>query len=76
VGGREPQRRLKPHEIEALVAAYRGGMTMKDLARTFGIHRVTVSAYLRQQVVQIRGRASATRMSLRLPVSMRQGGRR
>jgi DNA-binding CsgD family transcriptional regulator len=30
-------------------------MTMKDLARTFGIHRVTVSAHLRQHGVSIRG---------------------
>lgn len=53
---RQPQRRLKPYEIEALIAAYRDGMTtMKDLARAFGIHRVTVSAHLRSSGGQARG---------------------
>jgi DNA-binding CsgD family transcriptional regulator len=53
---RRRQRRLRLHEIEALVAAYRGGMTMNDLARTFGVHRLTVSAHLRQHAVPIRRR--------------------
>lgn len=52
---RQPQRRLKQREVEALVAAYRGGLTMRDLARAFGVHRVTVSAHLRQHGVPIRG---------------------
>jgi hypothetical protein len=38
------------------VAAYRSGMTMKKLASVFGIHRLTVSAHLRQHEVMIRGR--------------------
>jgi DNA-binding CsgD family transcriptional regulator len=52
----QPQRRLKPHQIEALVAAYRGGMTMRELAAAFGVHRSTVSAHLHQRGIAIRGR--------------------
>lgn len=37
-----------------MIAAYQAGMTMKQLAAVFGIHRNTVSEHLRQRGVRIR----------------------
>jgi len=41
-------RRLKPDEVAALLAAYRTGRTMKELATEFGVSRQTVAAHLRR----------------------------
>ena len=47
-------RRLRPDEVEALVAAYGAGKTMKELAAVFGISRQTVSTHLRRAKSPIR----------------------
>lgn len=47
-------RPLKPAEIDALIAGYRMGSTMKALAAEFGIDRRTVSAYLRRAEIAVR----------------------
>jgi transposase len=46
---------LKPSQITALVEAYRSGISMKELASTFGIHRTTVTAHLHERGVILRG---------------------
>jgi hypothetical protein len=43
---------LKPAQIDALIAGYEAGKTMKDLA--VGINRLTVSAHLRRVGVPLR----------------------
>jgi DNA-binding CsgD family transcriptional regulator len=45
---------LKPPQIEALVAGYEAGKTMKELAVEFDINRLTVSGHLLRAAVQIR----------------------
>jgi hypothetical protein len=45
---------LKPTRVDALVAAYQSGRTMKELAAEFGINRRTVPAHLRRAGVPIR----------------------
>ena len=41
-----PQRRLSPTDIDDLIAAYRAGATIIQLAMEFGIHRTTVAGHL------------------------------
>ena len=41
-----PQRRLSPTNIDDLIAAYRTGATINQLADKFGVHRTTVAAHL------------------------------
>ena len=41
-----PQRRLSPTDIDDLIAAYRAGATISQLAVEFGIHRTTVAGHL------------------------------
>jgi len=50
----QTQRRLSADQIATLVAAYRSGKTMKELASEFGIHRTTVSSHLTEQRVPVR----------------------
>jgi hypothetical protein len=40
--------------VDALVAGYKHGKTMKELAAEFGINRVTLSAQLRRANVPLR----------------------
>ena len=47
-------RPLKSAEIDDLVASYRAGRTMKEIAAEFGIDRRTVPAYLRRAGVETR----------------------
>jgi len=47
-------RPLKPARVDALVAGYQSGRTMKELAAEFGINRRTVPAHLRRAGVPIR----------------------
>lgn len=47
-------RPLKPAQVDALVAGYEAGKTMRELAAEFDINRVTVSAHLRRAKVPIR----------------------
>jgi hypothetical protein len=47
-------RPLKAAEVDAMVAGYRSGKLMKDLATEFGIDRRTVSAYLHRAEIPLR----------------------
>lgn len=47
-------RPLKPAQLDALLASYQTGRTMKELAAELGIDRRTVSAYLRRAEVPVR----------------------
>ncbi|MGH3926416.1 MAG: hypothetical protein ACRDTT_26730, partial [Pseudonocardiaceae bacterium] len=47
-------RPLKPAQVEALVAGYQAGKTMKELAAEFGINRLTVSTHVRRAGVRTR----------------------
>ena len=49
------QHRLKPDEVECLVARYQEGATTYDLAEEFHCHRTTVSGRLKRAGVKIRG---------------------
>ncbi|MGQ4268610.1 hypothetical protein [Nocardiopsis changdeensis] len=49
-------KRLKPHEVDELIAAYRSGMNVYKLGERFGITRQTVSAILKRHGVEIRKR--------------------
>lgn len=54
---RTPQGRakqLKDKEAQELIAAYRGGATVYELGRRFGIHRTTVSKILERHGVTMR----------------------
>jgi DNA-binding CsgD family transcriptional regulator len=46
--------KLSPQQIAELVQGYKDGQTVYALADRFGIHRVTVSAHLHRQGVQLR----------------------
>jgi len=45
---------LKPAQVDAVVAGYEAGKTMKELATDFGVNRNTVSSYLRRAGVLLR----------------------
>jgi DNA-binding CsgD family transcriptional regulator len=45
---------LKPAQVDALIAGYQSGRTMKELAAELGINRLTVSAHLRRAQVTTR----------------------
>ncbi len=47
-------RPLKPTEVDELVAGYKAGRTMRELAAEFGINRMTVSAHLRRARAPLR----------------------
>ena len=51
---RQRQKRLSEDEIEQLVAAYRAGLTVYQLAKQFGCHRTTVSGCLKAGGVRMR----------------------
>lgn len=51
---KKPQRRLSASEMAELVAACRGGGTVKGLAADYGIHHTTVSAHLERQGIRRR----------------------
>ena len=41
-----PQRRLSPADVDDLIASYRGGASISQLAAEFGLHRTTVAGHL------------------------------
>jgi hypothetical protein len=47
-------RPLKPAQLDALIARYQSGCTMRELSAEFGIDRRTVSTYLRRAGVAVR----------------------
>ena len=49
-------KRLKPHEVDELIAAYQAGTNVYKLGNRFSITRQTVSAILKRHGVQIRKR--------------------
>jgi DNA-directed RNA polymerase specialized sigma24 family protein len=50
---RQQQKRLRPEEIERLVARYAAGATTYQLAVEFGCHRTTVSGALRRAGIHL-----------------------
>jgi hypothetical protein len=59
--GRPPvqqQKRLSPAESVALIQTYKAGAGILDLAKTYGIHRTTVTGQLRRMGIppRVRGR--------------------
>jgi lambda repressor-like predicted transcriptional regulator len=53
---KQAQIRLGPNDVAQLVAAYEAGGRVKQLARQFGIHRLTVSSILQREGVALRHR--------------------
>jgi len=51
---RRPQKYLDRDEIDHLIAEYRAGSTIYELAERFGCHRQTVSRHLKAHGVQMR----------------------
>lgn len=47
----QPQRRLKPAEVDALLAAYLGGDLVRDIAARFGVNRTTVMGHVKRRGV-------------------------
>jgi hypothetical protein len=43
---RQDQRRLSPAEVEALISEYEAGARVCELAKTYGLHRVTVAKHV------------------------------
>jgi lambda repressor-like predicted transcriptional regulator len=56
---RQNQIRLDPHQAITLVAAYRDGKSIKELAQRYGVHRTTVDSLLRRFDVELRQRGLA-----------------
>ncbi|KOX19133.1 hypothetical protein ADL05_06065 [Nocardiopsis sp. NRRL B-16309] len=50
-------KRLKPHEVDELIATYQAGTNVYKLGERFGINRQTVSTILKRHGVQIRKRS-------------------
>ncbi len=50
-------RKLSPPEVDDLRDAYLAGASTYSLANAFGIHRHTIAAHLRNNRVEMRGRA-------------------
>jgi uncharacterized protein (DUF433 family) len=53
---RQVQRRLTPEQVEQLVARYRAGDNMQELARNWRLHRTTIAEHLRRAGVPVRQR--------------------
>jgi lambda repressor-like predicted transcriptional regulator len=53
---KQAQTRLDPEGVTQLVAGYQAGGRVKQLARQFGIHRLTVSSILQREGVALRPR--------------------
>jgi DNA-directed RNA polymerase specialized sigma24 family protein len=54
------QSRLEQHEVQELVAGYRAGASMKELAKRHGIHRTTVAHWLHENAVELRRQGIAS----------------
>ncbi len=53
-----PNHKLQPAALEALMADYRAGSSIKGLGRNYNLHEQTVRAHLKRQHVQIRPAAA------------------
>jgi DNA-directed RNA polymerase specialized sigma24 family protein len=53
---RQTQHRLSVEQVQRLVAEYRDGASVQELAARWGVHRTTVAAQLRQAGVPLRRR--------------------
>jgi len=51
---RQTHRRLNAAEVQELIKQYGHGLTMNELAKKWGIHRVTVAACLKRAGVAVR----------------------
>lgn len=50
---KQPNHKLHPDEIDALVKAYVPGMSMSELGRRFGIHRSTAKAHVERRGIEV-----------------------
>jgi lambda repressor-like predicted transcriptional regulator len=50
----QQQKRLSSTEIPQIVAGYKSGQTVYELAETFGCHRVTISSQLKANGIKLR----------------------
>jgi IS30 family transposase len=57
---RQKQHRLTTEERELLVAAYRSGLTLDELAEAFNVHPATAANHLKRRNVNRRGRRLST----------------
>ena len=51
---RQRQRRLSVTEVAELIKEYESQVPVKDLAKKFGVHRLTVTAHLQRHGVELR----------------------
>ncbi|MGI9621822.1 MAG: helix-turn-helix domain-containing protein [Acidimicrobiales bacterium] len=59
---REPgqhQRRLNDHEVAAVIADYRHGRSVRQIAAKYGIHQTTTYEHLKRHGVPLRGTQAA-----------------
>jgi DNA-directed RNA polymerase specialized sigma24 family protein len=57
---RQVQRRLRPRQVEQLVAEYETGASIQALAKRWRLHRTTVAEHLHRADVEIRQRGIPT----------------
>lgn len=51
---KQVHRRLRPDQVEKVVAGYQAGATLRELGERFSVHRTTVSELLEQRGVERR----------------------
>ena len=69
-GSRQAQRRLKPAEIDDLVAAYLAGDLVRDIAARHGVNRTTVISHITRRDVPRRSEIGWTQSELRAAEAM------
>ncbi|NEW30412.1 hypothetical protein [Nocardia cyriacigeorgica] len=70
----KPNRKLAPEEIVNLVAQYRAGASIAELAREFGMHTQTVDAHLKRQGVEKRSLRKMTNRQVNRAATLYQAG--
>lgn len=69
------QRRLKPNEVDELVALYESGLSMKELVARVKIQQTAVTAYLRRRGLDARrNRSKLSEEQEREAIRLYQGG--
>ena len=64
---------LRPEQVDDLVAQYREGATLVELASRFGVNRRTVAMHLTRREVTIRAGGSILPASTKQPTSTSAG---
>src|SRR5262249_5277692 len=71
---KQPNRKLKPAEVDELVALYQAGARLAALGRQFGMHEQTVRAHLQRRGVELRGKQALTKVKIKSVVQRYQAG--